>query len=84
MFALTPDSRTSPLNSSSISAIVLLVLPGAAQSEQQHHFRFRLFLNVVALAALVETVACFTQILVFFFTKEKPHRSLSWAGRLPQ
>ena len=45
---------------------------------------FQLALHVVSLAALVETVACFTQILVFFFTKEKPHHSLSWLGRLPQ
>lgn len=82
---LTPDSQICPLNFSSMSVIVLLVLPGArTQPKHQPHSRFQLFLFVVSLAALVGTVACFTQILVFFFTKDKPHRSLSWPGRLPQ
>lgn len=81
VFAHTPDSRTCPLNYSSVSVIVLLVLPGArTQPEHQHHFRFQLFLHVVSLAALVETVACFTQILVFFFYQAEttPFPQLAW------
>lgn len=57
---------------------------GRTQPQHQQHFRFLLFLHVVSLTALVGAVACFTQILVFSFTKEEPHHSLSWLGRLPQ
>lgn len=64
---------------------VLPALPEArTRPKHQQHFRFQLFLHVVPLTAFVGTVACFTQILVFFFTKEKPHHSLSCLGRLPQ
>lgn len=63
--------------------VTVLPSPSGARTQPKHqqHFGFQLFLHVVSLTALVGIVACFTQILVFFFTKEKPHHSLSWLGR---
>lgn len=70
VFAHSPDSQTCPLNFLSTSGTVLLLLPGVTTQLSTNSVPdSSSFFNAVSLAALVETVACFTQILVFFLPR---------------